>query len=110
MRRVVFGLLAIIGCAHAAHAQSFDLSVKNIMRGPELVGAPPEAVQWSDDSKWIFFRWKPGGLPWHEDLSWYRVGVGGGAPEKLSPRLADSLNVLIANGPRSNDERNRVVS
>jgi dipeptidyl aminopeptidase/acylaminoacyl peptidase len=110
MRRVVFALLAVIGCAHAARAQSFDLSVKNVMRGPELVGAPPEAVQWSDDSKWIFFRWKPGGLAWHEDLSWYREGVGGGSPEKLSPRLADSLNVLIANGPRSKDERNRVVS
>ena len=110
MRRFVIALSAILCSAAAARAQSFDLSVKNIMRGPELVGAPPEAVQWSDDSRWIFFRWKPGGLAWSEDLSWYRVSASGGAPEKLSPQLADSLNVLTAAGPRSNDERARVVS
>jgi len=110
MRRLVIALAAIICTAPAAHAQSFDLSVKNIMRGPELVGAPPEAVQWSDDSRWIFFRWKPGGRPWHEELSWYRASAADGAPEKLTTRQADSLNALIAVGPRSVDERWRVVS
>ncbi len=110
MRRVLFAVLAILCCAQLAHAQAFELSVKNIMRGPELVGAPPEAVQWTDDSRWIFFRWKPGGLPWHEELSWYRVAAQGGAPEKLSVRQTDSLNVLIAPGPRSADGRYRVVA
>jgi hypothetical protein len=110
MRRFNFAMLAILLAAPAAHAQGFDLSVKNIMRGPELVGAPPEAVQWTDDSRWIFFRWKPGGRPWHEELAWYRVTATGGTPEKLSPDVADSLNVLIANGPRSPDERWRVVA
>lgn len=110
MRRFIIALLAIMCSATLSRAQGFELSVKNIMRGPELVGAPPEAVQWTDDSRFIFFRWKPGGRPWHEELSWYRVPAGGGAPEKLSTRVADSLNVLIAPGPRSNDERWRVVS
>jgi dipeptidyl aminopeptidase/acylaminoacyl peptidase len=110
MRGLGIAMFAIIVSAHTASAQTFDLSVKNIMRGPELVGAPPENVQWSDDSRWIFFRWKPGGRPWHEDLAWYRAPAAGGAPEKLSQQLADSLNVLIAAGPRSPDERFRAVS
>jgi dipeptidyl aminopeptidase/acylaminoacyl peptidase len=110
MRRLACALLALLASTPALYAQSFDLSVPNIMRGPELVGAPPEAVQWTDDSRWIFFRWKPGGRPWHEDLSWYRVSATGGAPERLSPQLSDSLNVLIAAGPRSPDERTRVVA
>jgi dipeptidyl aminopeptidase/acylaminoacyl peptidase len=110
MRSVVIALAAITLCMPPLHAQGFDLSVKNIMRGPELVGAPPEAVQWTDDSRWIFFRWKPGGLPWQEELAWYRVAASGGTPEKLTPLAADSLNVLIATGPRSPDERWRVVA
>ena len=110
MRRIVLAATAIFCAAAAAPAQNFDLSVKNIMRGPELVGAPPEAVQWTDDSRWILFRWKPGGRPWHEELTWYRAAATGGAPEKLSQQQADSLNVLIAAGPRSGDERIRVVA
>jgi dipeptidyl aminopeptidase/acylaminoacyl peptidase len=110
MRRIWIAMAAMLMCVPGVHAQSFDLSVKNIMRGPELVGAAPENVMWSDDSRWIFFRWKPGGRPWSEDLSWYRVSASGGTPEKLAPQLWDSLNVLVAAGPRSQDERTRVVS
>ncbi len=110
MRRLGIAVGAIMLGVSSLHAQTFDLSVKNIMRGPELVGAPPEAVQWSDDSRWIFFRWKPGGRPWHEELAWYRTPAAGGAPQQLSPQQSDSLNVLIAAGSRSADERTRVVS
>ncbi|HEY0809014.1 MAG TPA: prolyl oligopeptidase family serine peptidase [Longimicrobiales bacterium] len=110
MKRVIFAVLAIGACAASLHAQSFDLSIKNIMRGPELVGAAPERVQWTDDSRWVYFRWRPGGLPWTADTSWYRVAATGGAPEKLTSQVADSLTVLIAGGPRSPDQRTRVVA
>ena len=109
MRCVALVLCAIALGTPSLHAQQFELSVGNIMRGPELVGAPPEAVQWTDDGRWIFFRWKPGGTPWHEELSWYRVSAAG-TPEKLAPATADSLIVLIAPGPKSRDERWRVVA
>ena len=53
--------------AQAAAAQepvsSFELSVANIMRGPEHVGEPPTAIRWTDDGRWIYFLWKPGGRP-----------------------------------------------
>ena len=110
MRNAVIVAAALFTLAPALHAQSFDLSIRNIMRGPEHVGEAPQAVRFSDDSRWIFFRWKPGGRPWHEDLAWYRVSASGGTPEKLAPQVADSLNVLIASGPRSPDDRWRVVA
>ena len=110
MRNAAILAVALLTIASPLRAQSFDLSIKNIMRGPEQVGAPPEQVRFTDDSRWIFFRWKPGGRPWHEDLAWYRVSANGGSPEKLPALLADSLNVLIANGPRSPDQRWRVVA
>src|SRR5690606_27492840 len=93
-----------------AAAQSFDLTVANIMRGPEHVGEPPSGVSWSDDGRWVFFRWKPGGLAWHESPSMYRVRVDGGAPEKLDDAAADSLGVFTASGDISADGRSRVVS
>jgi len=103
------GLLLPCGALAQAPAQ-FDLSVPSIMRGPELVGNPPSNVQWSDDGRWIFFRWTPGGRPWHEQPALYRVAATGGTPVKLSPEAADSLGVLIAPGPRSPDDRWRAVA
>ena len=71
MRHALALTLLCLLPAAAAQAQQpgFDLSVANIMRGPELVGTPPEDVQWSADSRWIYFRWKPGGRPWHDSSS-----------------------------------------
>ena len=107
MRLIILMLFCLAG---SARAQTFDLSIKNIMRGPELVGAPPQNVQFSDDDKWVFFRWKPGGRPWHEALALYRVPARGGVPEKLSEEQADSLGVLLAPGTMSEDERWRAVA
>jgi len=112
---LAFVALAAANSGHAqqaatAAATTFDLSVRNIMRGPELVGSPPSAVRWTDDSRWIYFRWKPGGRPWHEQPALYRVPASGGAPERLSDDAADSLGVLLANGDISPDERWRVVA
>jgi dipeptidyl aminopeptidase/acylaminoacyl peptidase len=90
--------------------EPFDLSIPLIMRGPELVGEPPSDVHWSDDSRWIYVRWKPGGLPWHEPAGLYRARAAGGAPERLAGAAADSAELLLAGGDVSADERWRVVS
>lgn len=110
-------LLATVLCAASApdgvSAQAtpaFELTVPSIMRGPELVGEEPVDVTWSDDGRWVFFRWKPGGRPWHEPLALYRVPAAGGTPERLSDAAADSLEVLLAGGDISLDRRWRVVS
>jgi dipeptidyl aminopeptidase/acylaminoacyl peptidase len=102
-------LLLVLLAAPAA-AQSFDLSVPVIMRGPEHIGEPPSGVRWSDDGRWIFFRWKPGGNEWHESASLYRVRANAGEPERLDDAAADSLGVFLASGDISADGRSRVVS
>ena len=38
-----------------------QLTVDSIMRGPDLVGAPPSNLRWSVDSERLYFTWrKPG--------------------------------------------------
>jgi dipeptidyl aminopeptidase/acylaminoacyl peptidase len=68
---------------------AFDLSVDNIMRGPDLVGTAPSLVRFSDDSRWVYFRWRRPGTD-TTDTS-YRVRVEGGEPEALAPADADTL-------------------
>ena len=77
----------------AQQAGAFDLSVRNIMRGEELVGRSPSEVRWSDDSRWVYFRWRS---PDARDTatSIYRVAAAGGAPE----RLADSVVIRLLPG------------
>ncbi len=91
-----------------AQAFDFPLTIRSIMRGPELVGEGPQRVIWTDDSQWIYFRWRPGGGEWHESSDLYRVRAGGGEPEKLSQEAADSLAILFAGGGISPDRRYRV--
>ena len=94
----------------AQSAPAFELSVASIMRGPELIGQAPSGVAWSDDGRWIFFRWLPGGQAWDAVPSLYRVAAAGGEPEKLDDAMADSIGVLLATGVPSPDERVRAVS
>jgi dipeptidyl aminopeptidase/acylaminoacyl peptidase len=104
-------LMPFLGTAPAhGQAAGFALDVPSIMRGPELVGEPPADVTWSDDGRWVYFRWKPGGRPWDEPAALYRAAAAGGAPERLSDAAADSAAVVLASGDVSADRRWRVVS
>jgi len=106
--------LALPGAARAQDGAAPALAVPWIMRGPELVGSPPQAVRWSDDGRWVFFRWRPGGRPWSEPPALYRVradGANGGVPERLSDAAADSLGPIAATeGDVARDRRWRVVA
>jgi dipeptidyl aminopeptidase/acylaminoacyl peptidase len=89
---------------------SFDFSIANIMRGPELYGRAPANVRWSADSRWIVFRWNEPGADWREPLHPYRVRAQAGAtPERLSVAQADSAEPYVARGERSPDGKSRVV-
>jgi dipeptidyl aminopeptidase/acylaminoacyl peptidase len=94
----------------AAAGQGFELTVENIMRGPELVGSDPGSVRWTDDGGWVYFRWKPGGRPWHEEPEYYRVAAGGGTPEQVTEEQMDSVGPLLARGDLTEDRRWKVVS
>lgn len=94
----------------AARRYSFPLTLESIMRGPELVGQAPSQVRWTDDSRWIYFRWLPGGRPWHESPRLYRVPAAGGEPQEVPQAEADSVALLTAPGAVSRDRRWRVSS
>jgi len=86
----------------------FPLTIGSIMRGPELVGASPSRIQWTDDSEWIYFRWLPGGGAWNDSPELYRVPAKGGEPEKVSEEAADSMAIYFAGGAISPDGKYRL--
>jgi dipeptidyl aminopeptidase/acylaminoacyl peptidase len=81
--------LLLLLCALGAMAQAprptphvpFDLSVDSIMRGPELVGNPPNNLRWSGDSKELYFEWR---MPKDDQPSTWVVSRDGGTPRRLS--------------------------
>ena len=55
--------------AVSAHGQTFDLTIDNIMRGPGLVGYPPEEVRWTPDGSKVYFSWKQYSDPLEKDAT-----------------------------------------
>jgi len=53
-----FILAAAVPHAQAPAAAPFALTVESIMRGPDLVGYPPENLRWSADSRTPYFDWR----------------------------------------------------
>jgi dipeptidyl aminopeptidase/acylaminoacyl peptidase len=93
-----------------ARGQPFELSIRNVMRGPEHLGSSPTSVSWTDDGRWVYFRWLPGGAAWDAEPSLYRVGAQGGTPEKLDDAAAREAAPLISGGDLSLDRRWRVTA
>ena len=92
-------------------ASSFDFTIANMMRGPEVYGRQPEGIRWSPDSRYIYFRWNPPGTDWREQPANYRVrAVRGAQPESLTTAQMDSVGPLLAQGERSPDGRRRVAA
>ncbi len=94
-------LFAVTAVSTQTHSQEFQLTVRNIMRGAELVGTSPQPLRggsgfrggstfsWSPDSRYIYFRWKQPGVDTTETI--YRVSPREGTPERLEGADADTL-------------------
>jgi dipeptidyl aminopeptidase/acylaminoacyl peptidase len=105
---VVFAPLAL--SAQLA-PRGFDLSIANIMRGPEHFGREPQNVSWSADGQWLYFQWNTPGTVWDEPAHPYRVrAVAGATPERLTEAQMDSVAPLIADGPLTRDGLRRAVA
>ncbi|MDP9349614.1 MAG: hypothetical protein M3P24_10835, partial [Gemmatimonadota bacterium] len=91
--------------AGGAGGAPFDLSVASIMRGEGLVGRSPSEVRWSEDSRWVYFRWRS---PEAKDTAThvYRLGVQGRAPELLPDAVAERT-APAPTGDWSADRRRR---
>ena len=74
------------------------------MRGPDLVGYPPDGLRWSADSQKLYFDWRK---PGEDEASTYVVGRDGGAPAKLTDE--EKKNAPPANGGRWDKARKRVL-
>jgi dipeptidyl aminopeptidase/acylaminoacyl peptidase len=97
----------------AAEAQQarFDLSIPNIMRGPELYGRTPSNPRFTPDGQWIYFNWLPPGTDWRENNKPYRVRAQeGAAPEQVTQAHMDSVGPSLANGHVATDGSRKVVS
>ena len=90
--------------------QRFDLSIRSIMQAESNVGVAPTQIRWTDDSEWIYFSWRPGGLDWDAPRSSYRVPARGGAPEMVDDDTMREMAPLLAGGDLSADLRWRISS
>jgi dipeptidyl aminopeptidase/acylaminoacyl peptidase len=111
MRKFLPSLLPLVASLLGAQTPAtFDFSIKNIMRGPELYGRQPDNVHWSADSKWIYFTWLEPGTDWRERPKQFRVSaVPGAKPERVSIQQADSTGFRYAQSERSHNARYSVV-
>lgn len=89
---------------------AFELSIRSIMQAEANVGQAPSQVRWSDDGRWIYFQWQPGGLEWDAGRSLYRVPAEGGEPERIDEVEAAGIAPILAQGELSPDRRWRVTS
>ena len=104
--------VAAVGSAQTpSRAARFDLTIPNIMRGPEVYGREPQRVRWSADGRWIYFYWNPPGTKWSEPLCPYRVRAAPGAtPERLTEAEIDSAGPVFADGSVSRDRSVKVTA
>jgi dipeptidyl aminopeptidase/acylaminoacyl peptidase len=110
---LVAALVAMTSSDQAGGQQrpAFDLSIANIMRGPEIYGREPQRVRWSADGRHIYFYWNAPGTKWSEPLRPYRVRAAAGATaEALTEPQLDSAGALFADGSFSRDRRRKIAS
>ena len=79
--------------AQAPSPKPFALTVDSIMRGPELVGNPPNNLRWSGDSKTLYFEWL---MPKEDQAATWVVSRDGSGLKRLSD--AERRQAPLANG------------
>jgi len=94
-----FSLLAVVPLVSDS---KFQLTIDNIMRGPNLVGTEPAQVRWSGDGSKIYFQWKRAADPIIAPLDTYVVNRDGSDLRKLSD---DEARVAPPPAIETNEDR-----
>ncbi len=94
---------AVLLLAVAAQGQNFDLSIDNIMRGPNLYGYAPEDLRWMPDGSKLYFSWKQWNDPPEKDRDTYVVNRDGTGLRKLTDE--QKKDAPPSNGDRTRDKR-----
>ena len=88
MKKYIISLF-ILGGISAAKAQELGkLTIDKIMRDPVWMGVSPSNIQWSQDSKTIYFQWNPAKA---DKDSWYYITNNQLKPQKLSAEAERDL-------------------
>ena len=85
---VPIAFVSLLAAVPLVSDSKFQLTIDNIMRGPNLVGTEPAQVRWSGDGSKIYFQWKRAADPIVAPLDTYVVNRDGGDPRKLSDEEA----------------------
>jgi dipeptidyl aminopeptidase/acylaminoacyl peptidase len=111
---MLFGFVLFV--SDVAYPQGFELTVENIMRGPELIGEAPVplrgggfgggAFSWTPDSRYVYFRWKQPGVDTARVV--YRVGPRSGELERFEN--ADPDTILAGPAVWSSDRRQAIYT
>jgi dipeptidyl aminopeptidase/acylaminoacyl peptidase len=112
MKRTSILFIGALLLPAAAQSQSrFDLTIPNIMRGPEVYGREPSNPRFTPNGEYIYFNWLPPGTDWRETTKPYRVRAQAGArPERVTDAHMDSVGPSLAAGAISRDGARRVAT
>jgi dipeptidyl aminopeptidase/acylaminoacyl peptidase len=81
MRTIFFSAVLFLVAA-GSQAQSLgELTVEKIMRDPKWIGTAPTGINWSTDSKTVYFNWNPDKA---EADSLYKITLQNRTPQKVS--------------------------
>ena len=110
----LLALVSVLSAAAAAQGVSakpkFEMTIPNIMRGPEHYGREPQQVRWSPDGQWIYFQWLPPSSDWRDQPKPYRVRATIAAkPERVPDAEMDRIAPLVANGVMSPDRSKKLT-
>ncbi len=100
---VAFAIAAEGGGATQGGGATFELTIDNIMRGPNLYGYEPQDMRWTPDGARVYFSWKQWNDPLEKDRDTYVVNRDGSGLRKLSDE--EKKNAPPANGDRTRDKR-----
>jgi dipeptidyl aminopeptidase/acylaminoacyl peptidase len=88
MKKIAFLIIFLSGLSLQAQ-QLAPLSVEKIMRDPKWMGVSPANVQWSPDSRQVYFTWNPGSK---EKDQLFSV-----APSQTKPQLVEIKEQQLLN-------------
>lgn len=97
--RHIFLSLAFMLIIGRLQAQSLgELTVEKIMRDPKWIGTAPSGINWSADSKTVYFNWNPEKAPAD---SLYKITLQSRTPQKVSKKERLSLPATFGTYNRS---------
>jgi dipeptidyl aminopeptidase/acylaminoacyl peptidase len=92
MKNILLALLVATTLEPALGQKLEKLTVEKIMSDPKWMGASPDNIRWSDDSKKVYFSWNPENA---DHSTTYAISTGNTKPQKVD---IDERRQLSGNG------------